>query len=88
MLRESPENLVGNDRFEGFGIDLIKKLAEMEGFNYTFTVREDKANGVYDPDLKKWTGMIGDLLEMVTTWNRLISNTLHLIYILFIYLES
>lgn len=39
MLKESPENLIGNDRFEGYGIDLIKKLAEMEGFNFTFIVR-------------------------------------------------
>lgn len=65
MLKQSPDNLVGNDRFEGYGIDLIAKLAEMEGFNYTFIVREDKANGVYSPTLQRWTGMIGDLLDMV-----------------------
>lgn len=65
MLKESPENLVGNDRFEGYGVELIQKLAELEGFNYTFILREDKANGVYSKDLKKWTGMIGDLLDMV-----------------------
>lgn len=69
MLKESYESLVGNDRFEGFGIDLIKKLAEMEGFNYTFIIREDKANGVYNEKLGKWTGMIGDLLEMVNVNN-------------------
>nr|CAH7717520.1 unnamed protein product [Callosobruchus chinensis] len=41
--------LLGNDRYEGFGIDLIQKLSEMEGFNYTFIVREDKKNGNLDP---------------------------------------
>nr|UTN00859.1 ionotropic receptor [Semanotus bifasciatus] len=63
MLKETHETLTGNDRFEGFGIDLIDKLAEMEGFNYTFTVREDKKNGAQDPTTGRWSGMIGDLLE-------------------------
>lgn len=65
MLKVTTDMLHGNDRFEGFGIDLIKKLSEMEGFNYTFMVREDKKNGAFDKKLGKWTGMIGDLLEYV-----------------------
>ncbi|XP_018563905.1 glutamate receptor ionotropic, kainate 2-like [Anoplophora glabripennis] len=64
MLKETYETLTGNDRFEGFGIDLIKKLSEMEGFNYTFILREDKQNGAKDPKPPhRWSGMIGDLLE-------------------------
>nr|CAI5834720.1 unnamed protein product [Callosobruchus analis] len=63
MLKNEIKPLLGNDRYEGFGIDLIQKLSEMEGFNYTFIVREDKKNGNLDPKTNKWTGMIGDLLE-------------------------
>lgn len=63
MLKESATQLYGNDRFEGFAIDLIHELALMEGFNYTFKIREDKKNGAYDPYLQKWTGMIGDLID-------------------------
>ncbi|KAG5882513.1 hypothetical protein JTB14_033314 [Gonioctena quinquepunctata] len=63
MLKQTSEMLLGNDRFEGYTIDLIQKLSELEGFNYTFIVREDKANGKYDKATRKWTGMIGDLLE-------------------------
>lgn len=63
MLKESLTSLTGNDRFEGFGIDLIHELSLMEGFNYTFTIREDKANGVKDAKTGKWSGMIGDLIE-------------------------
>ncbi|CAH1176212.1 unnamed protein product [Phaedon cochleariae] len=63
MLKMTTEPQIGNDRFEGYGIDLIRKLADMEGFNYTFLVREDKKNGAYDKTTKKWTGMIGDLLD-------------------------
>lgn len=67
MLKETHETLTGNDRFEGFGIDLIQKLSEMEGFNYTFILREDKQNGAKDPNPPhRWSGMIGDLLEFVS----------------------
>ncbi|XP_022900361.2 glutamate receptor ionotropic, kainate 2-like [Onthophagus taurus] len=61
MLKESQESLKGNDRFEGFAIDLIRELGKLEGFNYTFIIREDKANGVKD-EHGKWSGMIGDLI--------------------------
>lgn len=67
MLKESSQHLIGNARFEGFAVDLIAQLAEMEGFNYTFVLREDKKNGAFDKATQKWTGMIGDLLEYVST---------------------
>ncbi|XP_074025580.1 glutamate receptor ionotropic, kainate 2 isoform X1 [Leptinotarsa decemlineata] len=63
MLKQTTEPKTGNDRFEGYTIDLIDKLSELEGFNYTFVVREDKMNGAFNKTTKKWTGMIGDLLE-------------------------
>ncbi|KAG5882511.1 hypothetical protein JTB14_033312 [Gonioctena quinquepunctata] len=63
MRVESTVPLYGNDQYEGFAVDLIKLLAEMRGFNYTFIVREDKANGKFDNDTQKWTGIIGDLIE-------------------------
>ncbi|RZB49893.1 ANF receptor and/or Lig chan-Glu bd domain containing protein, partial [Asbolus verrucosus] len=62
MLKESSNTLTGNDRFEGFGIDLIHELSLMEGFNYTFTIREDKANGKKLAN-GSWSGMIGDVME-------------------------
>lgn len=65
MLKESSNQLYGNDRFEGFAIDLINELSIMEGFNYTFKVREDKKNGAYDKETKRWTGMIGDVIDKV-----------------------
>ncbi|XP_057655882.1 glutamate receptor ionotropic, kainate 2-like [Diorhabda carinulata] len=66
MLKLTTNHLSGNGMYEGYAIDLIEKLAEMEGFNYTFIVREDKSNGAYDNKTKKWTGMIGDLLNNVS----------------------
>lgn len=65
MLKEPTENLRGNDRYEGFAIDLIDKISKMEGFKYTLVLRADGKNGAFDPQAGKWTGMIGDILERV-----------------------
>jgi ionotropic glutamate receptor len=65
MLKESSVQLFGNDRFEGFAIDLIHELAVMEGFNYTFLIRDDKTNGAKNETTQKWSGMIGDVIEGV-----------------------
>ncbi|KAK9498543.1 hypothetical protein O3M35_003152 [Rhynocoris fuscipes] len=61
MLKESHHTLKGNDRFEGFCIDLIHELSLMSGFNYTFKEQEDKSSGNPGKD-GKWTGMIGEVL--------------------------
>ena len=66
MRKESSVPLYGNDRYEGFGIDLIAELSKRLGFNYTFIIREDKKNGDYDETSGEWTGMIGDVISKVT----------------------
>uniref|UniRef100_A0A8W7PVP5 Ionotropic glutamate receptor C-terminal domain-containing protein n=1 Tax=Anopheles coluzzii TaxID=1518534 RepID=A0A8W7PVP5_ANOCL len=55
--------LTGNERFEGFGIDLIHELSLMLGFNYTFILQEDGVYGSLNRDTKKWNGMVLELLE-------------------------
>lgn len=63
MLKESAEKLSGNDRFEGFGVDLIHELSLMLGFNYSFRIQED---GVYGSLVNgEWNGMVKELLEYV-----------------------
>lgn len=62
MLKESETQLFGNEQYEGFGIDLIEEMAALTGFNYTFTLQEDKKNGVRDPLTGKWSGMIGKVM--------------------------
>ncbi|CAG9769593.1 unnamed protein product [Ceutorhynchus assimilis] len=63
MLKETSENLVGNERYEGFSIDLIHELSLLEGFNYTFTVQHDGKNG--NKVNGRWTGMIGAVIDGV-----------------------
>ncbi|XP_058444442.1 glutamate receptor ionotropic, kainate 2 isoform X2 [Malaya genurostris] len=63
MLKDSPTRLTGNDRFEGFGIDLINELSLLLGFNYTFILQEDGVYGSLNRDTGKWNGMVQELLE-------------------------
>lgn len=61
MRKLVPETLVGNNQFEGYGIELIHKLSIKIGFNYTFELQEDKKYGNRQPD-GSWDGMIGELM--------------------------
>jgi glutamate receptor, ionotropic, invertebrate len=65
MLKESSSELEGNDRYEGFGIELIDELSKMNGFNYTFEIQADGVYGSYDAKTKKWTGMMEKIMDEV-----------------------
>lgn len=77
MLKQSTQKLEGNDRYEGYGIDLIKELSEMSGFNYTFIIQEDTNSGSIDSKTKKWDGMIGKVISGVSIndFNKLLQFT-------------
>ncbi|KAJ3640718.1 hypothetical protein Zmor_027262, partial [Zophobas morio] len=61
MLKETRDQLFGNDRYEGFAIDIIEELAKIEGFNYTFEV--GGTTGAKDKGTGKWTGMLGQIID-------------------------
>ena len=61
MLKEDSETLVGNNRYEGFNVDLIQEISQILGFNYTIKLVEDGSYGSFDKVKQKWTGMIGEL---------------------------
>nr|QNS36184.1 ionotropic receptor 10a [Mythimna separata] len=63
MMQESTDRLSGNDRYEGFCIELIDKLAKLLHFNYTFVEQEDRNYGSRDNATGKWNGMLGRLME-------------------------
>lgn len=63
MLRKTPAKLTGNDRFEGFGIELIDELSMMLGFNYTFKLQEDSVYGSLNKETGEWNGMIRELID-------------------------
>ena len=65
MLKKSDKALVGNDRFEGYCIDLLKELAIVLGFTYEIRLVPDGRYGSQD-EKGQWNGMIRELIEHVS----------------------
>lgn len=65
MFRKSDTALFGNDRFEGYCIDLLKELAVILGFTYEIRLVEDGKYGAQD-DKGQWNGMIKELIDHVS----------------------
>lgn len=77
MLKKGSQKLKGNDRFEGFSVELIHELSEMIGFEYTFVVQEDKTYGSQNAFTGEWSGMIRQIIDQVSfneqeIWKRII----------------
>ncbi|KAM3614317.1 uncharacterized protein V6R79_012619 [Siganus canaliculatus] len=62
MLKKSDKALVGNDRFEGYCIDLLKELANILGFTYEIRLVPDGKYGSQD-EKGQWNGMVRELIE-------------------------
>ncbi|NWZ15912.1 GRIK3 protein, partial [Agelaius phoeniceus] len=60
--RKSDTALFGNDRFEGYCIDLLKELAIILGFSYEIRLVEDGKYGAQD-EKGQWNGMIKELID-------------------------
>ncbi|XP_050461328.1 glutamate receptor ionotropic, kainate 2-like isoform X2 [Cataglyphis hispanica] len=59
--KESWTTLTGNDRYEGFAVDLIDSISQISKFNYTLQVEKDY--GSYNNRTKKWSGMLGKIIN-------------------------
>ncbi|KAF2343310.1 Ionotropic glutamate receptor L-glutamate and glycine-binding domain [Trinorchestia longiramus] len=55
------EELFGNDRFEGFSVDLMDEIAQEIGFNYILDIHSFYGNK--DPQTGEFSGVIGDLVN-------------------------
>ena len=67
MLVKDSEQQKGNDRYEGYNIDLIHAISKILGFNYTIRIVADGNYGSYDKETETWNGMIGELLSQVSS---------------------
>lgn len=67
ISREKVDGVVyeGNDRFEGYSIDLIDDISKILGFRYVFELVPDNAYGSYNKETKKWNGLVKQLLDRV-----------------------
>jgi len=64
MLKEGHNKLEGNDKYEGYVVDLIEMIAKEINITYEFRLRSD-GNGKRDKKTNKWNGIIGEVQEMV-----------------------
>ncbi|KAG5874608.1 hypothetical protein JTB14_018818 [Gonioctena quinquepunctata] len=63
MLTETTTQLTGNDRYEGYGVDVIRELSKILGFNYTLVLQEDGLYGNFNQTTGQWDGMLGEIIE-------------------------
>uniref|UniRef100_A0A8D3AYX6 Glutamate receptor n=1 Tax=Scophthalmus maximus TaxID=52904 RepID=A0A8D3AYX6_SCOMX len=62
MLRHNHQELDGNDRYEGFCVDMLKELADILKFKYRIRLVGDGLYGVPGAN-GTWTGMVGELIS-------------------------
>lgn len=62
METKSSSTLSGNERYEGFGIDIIDRISKILGFNYTLQVESDYGSKKNE----RWTGMLGKIINDVS----------------------
>lgn len=65
-VSDKGEVLQGNSRYEGFCIDMLDKIAKKVGFKYVIKLVEDGNYGNDNGD-GTWTGMVGELMEKVSS---------------------
>lgn len=61
MYKRDHTKKQGNDRFEGYSVDLISEVAKMLDFKYEIYLVHDEKFGTKKPN-GEWNGMIGELL--------------------------
>ncbi|PVD34216.1 hypothetical protein C0Q70_05482, partial [Pomacea canaliculata] len=65
MYKEKDDGhpLTGNNRFEGYAMDLAWGLATEIGFDFLFKLVHDNKYGAREPKNNTWNGMIGELIN-------------------------
>uniref|UniRef100_A0A673WQS0 Glutamate receptor n=1 Tax=Salmo trutta TaxID=8032 RepID=A0A673WQS0_SALTR len=62
MLRPNHQEMEGNERYEGFCVDMLKELADVLKFKYRINLVGDGVYGVSGTN-GTWTGMVGELIS-------------------------
>lgn len=68
MMKKNHEMLEGNERYEGYCVDLAAEIAKHCGFKYKLTIVGDGKYGARDADTKIWNGMVGELVYGVSIY--------------------
>nr|XP_057919592.1 glutamate receptor 1a isoform X2 [Doryrhamphus excisus] len=62
MLKKNHEQLVGNDKYEGYIVELAAEIAKHVGYQYKLKIVSDGKYGARDLESKMWNGMVGELV--------------------------
>merc|ERR550532_2591120 len=62
MSKRSEQPLSGNDRYEGFCVDLLGEVAQIVGFQFKIELVPDGKYGAINQD-KEWNGMVRQLID-------------------------
>ncbi|XP_067123751.1 glutamate receptor ionotropic, kainate 2 isoform X1 [Centruroides vittatus] len=62
MLKKNADFLHGNDKYEGFCIDLLHEISKLLKFRYEIKLVEDNSYGQKN-DYNEWNGMIRELMD-------------------------
>ncbi|KAJ8266748.1 hypothetical protein GJAV_G00134250 [Gymnothorax javanicus] len=62
MLKKNHDQLIGNDKYEGYCVELAAEIAKHVGYNYTLEIVSDGKYGSRDTESKMWNGMVGELV--------------------------
>ncbi|XP_066572920.1 glutamate receptor 1 isoform X1 [Amia ocellicauda] len=62
MLKKNHDQLTGNEKYEGYCVELAAEIAKHVGYRYKLEIVSDGKYGARDPDSKMWNGMVGELV--------------------------
>lgn len=66
MMKKNYEMFEGNERYEGYCVDLVVEIVKYCGFKYKLIIVGDGKYGVRDVDMKIWNGMVGEFVYGVS----------------------
>lgn len=66
MLKKNHGQLEGNDKYEGYIVELAAEIAKHVGYQYKLKLVSDGKYGAKDPESKIWNGMVGELVYGVS----------------------
>ena len=61
------KSLPVKERFTGYCIDIVEKLASEEYMNFNYTIEVQTGTGGLNESTSRWTGIIGELIGQVNS---------------------
>lgn len=77
MRKGNYQDFQGNDQYEGFCVDMLRELADILKFSFRIKLVDDGLYGAPEPN-GSWTGMVGELINRVSTLSLCLSLCLFL----------